>query len=80
MQIRIMGNKLFQLYLRLGVEKFAQTTNEDQLAKDIVIAQGMIQHAYQAIKSGSIQGNVSELFREAFVQFGNLPGVDQKLK
>ena len=59
MQIRILGNKLFQLYLRirLGIEKLDRTKSEDQFEEDIKITQDMIQHAYQAIKIGSIQGN-----------------------
>jgi hypothetical protein len=79
MQIRILGNKLFQLYLRLCVEKFNSTKDEQQLVEDIKITQDMIQHAYQAIKNGDIEGTVPLLFRQAFRQFTELQGVAQKL-
>ena len=78
-QIRILGNKVFQLYLRLCVEAFHDHKNPSQLAADINITQNMIQYVYQAIKTGTLAGNVPQLLRDAFEQFRNLPGVAAKL-
>ena len=79
MQIRILGNKLFQLYIRLALAQFEEHRNADQLVQAIKITQTTLQQAYMAIKTGSMTGTAPDTLKEAFTQFKRLPGVQLEL-
>jgi hypothetical protein len=71
-----LGNKLFQLYIRLALEKFQKDKSElkaENLVKNLKISQETIQQAYTAIKTGEIKAPTApQLLKEAFSRFNTL--------